>query len=104
MEPDLKNPDPQKAEESARDKLSTGLAKASIPVRSKYLSLLREEVNNFKEKNGDEPVEIGCIRSVELFTQAEEIVRQEVLGKMEGAWDKATTKEGRPPIGGAQDD
>lgn len=36
--------------------------------------------------------------------EADKYSREKLIEKMDAAWEKATSKDGRPPIGGAQDD
>jgi hypothetical protein len=102
----------QEAEESARERLRTNLDSASPFERSEYLRLLSKERDRLTEINNGKQVEVGYQRSEELLNQARQNVatgndhmsRNDRLRSVEKAWNKATTKDGRPPIGGAQDD
>jgi hypothetical protein len=98
--------DSQNAEELAQKRLDLNLSRESISVRSGYLKLLFEEQSLLRKNNHGKPVDISAIKSEELLEQAK---RNVVTGgadpkKMETAWERATSRKGRPPIGGAQDD
>jgi len=98
--------DSQRAEEAAQKRLGFELGRASVVVRSGYLELLSKEQANLREKNRGKPVNIGATRSLELLGQARKnvTVGRADLEKMERDWERATSRKGRPPIGGAQDD
>jgi hypothetical protein len=72
---------------------------------SKYHSLLLDEKIKLAKENGGKPVKISLEEREKILNRAEAVIN---FGadpvKMEHDWETFTSNDGRPPIGGAQDD
>lgn len=75
-------------------------------VYLEYSKLLSEEQIRLAKENSGKPVKIVTERREGLLRQAHINVYIGHVNpeRMERDWEGATSKDGRPPIGGAQDD
>lgn len=82
--------------------------KSSAPdVRDRYSHILLDEQLRIAKENQSKPQGVSVETRKDLFliakiTKDVEEARKRV--KMQRDWQNATSKDGRPPIGGAQDD
>ena len=93
--------------EEAEKYFNLDLIKSPEDVRNRYSSLLLREQLDLAKKNNGRPMRVS-LETRERFlhvaknTQNDEEARRVI--KMEKDWNAATSKDGRPPIGGATDD
>ena len=82
------------------------LAAASENAQLEYYNILTDEQARRAKDNNGKPVVIGVEERESFLDKATRIA---LFGsadpqRMERDWEAATSKDGRPPIGGAQDD
>lgn len=91
--------------DSARKSFDLRLGAARANIKTEYDQLLIDfQIEGAKGNNG-RPITVTVEDRERLLAEAE---RNVIYGhvdpdKMASDWEAATTKEGRPPIGGAQD-
>lgn len=81
------------------------LQAANSKVRDEYHRLLLDEHVKLAKENNNHPVAVSIEEREKIFGQADTnvFVGHVDSKKMSNAWDKAS-RDGRGPIGGAQDD
>lgn len=106
MEKDIS--DSKKTEDLAKRKLEFDILKLrdeNPAVYMEYFDLLIKKQINLLKENGNKPVIVTTEQKENLIKQAHTNI---IMGhvdpaKMERDWERAS-ENGRPPIGGAQDD
>lgn len=101
--------DAKRTEELARKSLELdlqNLEKNERNVFDEYQKILLHKQIDLMKKNDNKPVHITIAERRYLIEQAKSNIDNEHPGsvKMKRDWETATSKNGRPPIGGAQDD
>lgn len=95
------------AESQEEKRFELDLKMSSADVRDRYSHILLDEQLRSAKENHGKPQEISIEAREDLFLIAKttndvEEARKHI--KMQRDWQNATSKDGRPPIGGAQDD
>ena len=82
------------------------LAAASEKAQLEYYKILTDEQTRRARENNGKPVAIDVEERESFLDKAARIALYGSADpqKMERDWEAATSKDGRPPIGGAQDD
>jgi hypothetical protein len=100
--------DSQQAEEIARKNLESQLKRLREEKPSAYLKyrdLLLKREHFLSEENGGTQVEVTATQKLNLIRQATDPAAITAdLAKVERNWERAISRKGRLPIGGAQDD
>jgi hypothetical protein len=94
-------------EESALRYFQERLDKTSPDVKARYSGILLSEQIRLAKENKGRPVKIPAEEREHLLTlviRGYDVDTIKMARKMERDWNAATSKDGRPPIGGAKDD
>jgi hypothetical protein len=96
----------EKKESNNTDLIPDGLDETKPAVQEEYYRLLLDMQIESVKKSGGSPEIITVEQRKKLLDQAQTNVSMGHIDpeKMERDWENATSKDGRPPIGGAQDD
>lgn len=92
--------------DSSRKSLEQHLASVSPKIREEYTGLLLKHQLQGSKNNHERTITVTVEDRERLLKDAETNVLYGHVDseKMATDWDTATSKDGRPPIGGAQDD
>ena len=95
---------PEKPEEQRRFEMAIG--QASQKERDEYFERLSDERIKLSEGDKSKPIIISFEKKNEILDQAMRDLHKLPADptKMGEDWEKNTTPDGRPPIGGAQND
>lgn len=95
----------EKKESNNTDLIPDGLDETKPAVKEEYYKLLLDMQIESVNKSGGNPEIITIEEREKLLRQAQTNVSTGHVDpeKMERDWENATSKDGRPPIGGAQE-
>jgi len=94
-------------EQTAKKEFALKLGRSPQDVVYRYSGILLGEQLKLAQKNKGRPVDIPVEereRFLRLAASGYDRDSVEKMEKMEKDWNSATSKDGRPPIGGAQHD